>query len=90
MLAPAQAAFHLLLCCYALGDTEGMKSAFERLITSEDLPREADDSASDASDGEDAPRGGAAAGGSGGGRGCGRPGDGLREDAARRRALVQE
>lgn len=101
-MAPAvarQAAFHLLLCCYALGDTEGMKAAFERLITCDDLPHEGDDSASDGSDDEGAAEVGPAVGrgawggggGSGGiGRGSERPGDRLREDVRRRRALVQE
>jgi hypothetical protein len=27
-----QAAFNLLVCCYALGDKEGMMSAFQRLL----------------------------------------------------------
>jgi hypothetical protein len=28
-----QAAFNLLVCCYALGDKEGMMAAFQRLLT---------------------------------------------------------
>ncbi len=33
MRAVLQAAFNLLVCCYALGDKEGMMAAFQRLLT---------------------------------------------------------
>ena len=33
MLVNPQAAFNLLVCCYALGDKEGMMAAFQRLLT---------------------------------------------------------
>lgn len=96
-----QAAYHLLLCCYALGDGEGMRAAFSRLIATGELPPEDEDSEDDEGGGDDAAAvsldgaddaggldaaGGAWDVGGSGGRG----GDPLREDERRKRALVQE
>ncbi|KIZ01185.1 putative Intraflagellar transport protein [Monoraphidium neglectum] len=96
--AEHQAAYHLVLCCYALGDMEGMRAAFSCLVSSPELPPEADGgSNSDDSDGDDEHAGGHARGRGRGRGGAGAAGAGprggadrLREEERRRRALVQE
>ncbi len=101
--AARQAAYHLLLCCYALGDGEGMRAAFSRLIACGELPPEGDDGSDDDEAGasDDVGAGasddfggghsgwGAASGGGGGGSSS-RGGDPLRDDERRKHALVQE
>lgn len=86
-----QAAYHLVLCCYALGDMSGMRAAFQRLISCSELPPEGeDDSGGDSDDSEGLEGlGGARMGGSPG-RGREAAGDKLREEERRKRALVQE
>ena len=89
-IAPLQAAFNMIVCFYALGDKEGMRSSFLRLLALPGLASEGDDTEDEDDEAVGIP--GALSGtlkGSGG-QLAGAAADGLQDDHRRKQAYIKK